>query len=128
MNLHTTASAVSPSPRTGSAATSLDGGRARLANLPLWARAHAALIAEIVAEQPERTKVLTEFSANSPASFGYRGKKAALLRYEFALVFSDMMRAMPEHGTAAYEAARDGLIRFEREQGADAVIARAMAA
>lgn len=118
------------------ATTSKGAVKARpLANLPSWCSTLEArqLLKIIATERPERTKVLTEQGGGFPADFGYRGKAAAQLRAIWTATLWDMMQACPQPGPRdargmradeAYVEARDGLIRFEREHGCEAVIAR----
>ena len=97
--------------------------------LPSWCNTLEArqLLRLIAAERPERTKVLTAMFDGTPVDWGYRGKAAAQLRAIWTATHFDMMQACPmRRDEPGYEAARDGLIRFEREFGCEAVIARCL--
>ena len=102
-------------------------GASNAATLPKWAKPHASLIADIIAEQPERNKVTTE-TCMGPASYGYRGRNAARLRMIYAATFTDMLTwvGAVEHDSAEYHQRRNALIAFDKANNADAVIARGM--
>ncbi len=128
MNAHHNTAATSPLRGSSPVASVAKRQAGPSIDLPLWAQPHRALIAAIIAEQPERTKVTTE-TCMGPASYGYRGRNAALLREVYALTFDRMLRHVgaAEFDSPQYHKRRDALLAFDRANNADAVISQVIA-
>ena len=97
-----------------------------LTPLPAWAEPYAALIAEIVAERPERNRPLDDMPGHGPITFGFAGRKAADLRRVYEAAYSAMIDDLPPFGTPEREARREAIIRWSKLCNSDAVIQRAI--
>lgn len=103
-----------------------------LSTLPAWANTDEAraLLATIIAEQPERSRPLTQLATGQTASFGFAGRAANRLRAIYDRTFDRMLTfvgAVP-FDSPEYHCRRNALIAFDKANNADAVIAKAMEA
>jgi hypothetical protein len=110
----------------------IDRGAVAGQSLPQWASTPEAraLLAAIAAEDPDRTKPLTETMTGETASFGYRGLNAARLRILFKPEFDRLLDWVGEapFPSAEWDSRRQVVIQFERECGPEALIESALGA
>lgn len=119
---------ASPAPQSAKprvAMERLDAGHP----LPIWLSTDAiALLDRIVAERPERTRRIVEWSGVGPDKLAYGGKTAAALRAIWNDWFTDRAAwcdaARPDE--ALYHKRRDALIDYASRHSADEVIERVL--
>ena len=117
---------ANPSNLTGAA------GAPNRSKLPAWAQNDEAraLLATIIAEQPERDRPLTQLATGQTASFGYRGKAANRLRQLFDPFLMERMAWSYKAGfdTPLFRKRRAAVLRYADDHGPDALIARVLEA
>lgn len=94
--------------------------------LPAWADPYRDLIAEIVADRPDRTLPMDDMPGHGPTQWGFRGRKAADLRRAYEVAYSAMLDTLPPFGTSDRAARREAIIRWSKLCNSDAVIQRAL--
>lgn len=108
--------------------TTSDGGE--LVDLPLWARSDEAraLLATIIAEQPERDRALTQLATGQTASFGFAGRAANRLRQLFDPFLMERMAWSYKAGfdTPLFRKRRAAVLRYADDHGPDNLIARVL--
>lgn len=96
------------------------------ANLPAWAQSDEAraLLEQIIAEQPERSRVLTD-----PVTFGFAGRAANRLRQIFDPFLMERMAWSYRAGfdTPLFWKRRAAVLSYIDTHGPDALIARVLA-
>lgn len=118
-----------PVAHSASPHSAVEAGRANL-SLPTWARVslEARLLLSLIAEQrPDQSKVTAELFDGTPVRFGYAGKHAARLRAIYDRTYCELIdwaNAAPDR--AGYEARRNAVIAYDKQFGADAIIAKVL--
>lgn len=101
-------------------------------DLPAWAQNDEAraLLATIIAEQPERDRPLTQLATGQTASFGFAGKAANRLRQLFDPFLLDRMHWAQSagFGTDLYWKRRKAVLDYADRCGPDQLIARMLEA
>lgn len=101
----------------------LVGGEARrqASPLPSWCSTAQgrSLITAILAERPERTRVINSDLCGNPCGYGYAGRSAAQLRAMFDRTFDLMLQDADRQ--------RDALVSWRKANNADEIIRRVLA-
>lgn len=101
-------------------------------DLPAWANTDEAraLLAQIIAEQPERDRPLTQLATGQTASFGFAGKAANRLRQLFDPFIIERMHWAQSagFGTDLYWKRRKAVLDYADRCGPDQLIARVLEA
>lgn len=136
MNRHTTLSPARrfppvPCAQTAGVVAAPVAAPAIAFDLPLWANNEYArdLIAKIIVERPERTRVIAETMCG-PVLYGYAGRTATKLRAVYQVFENDRLDWVAEcaFDSPEWRKRRDALIAYGRDHGPDALIARVLEA